>query len=199
MPETEKSTDRGEGSFARIVPWLVLLFVTMITYMTYGIKISSLIAYKGYGSASSGSYVIMALCFGSFFSGTVFAKLLKRFGSVLPPIGYFVLALAMFLLSVSDSMVLTLAAGLLSGMGNAVITPYVLNDISNSGLKNAALASSLVFVACNLGSALSPYGALLISAISPFANVDGLFITLSMIFILPGCILLFALRNRKQA
>lgn len=172
----------------QITPWIVLLFFTYICYMTYGVKISTLIKEAGYGSASTGSYVIMTLCIGSVLAGTYFSKTLKIFKEKLLPLSYAIVAVSMFLLAISTSSTLTLIAGFLSGVGNASIIPFILNRINSSDIRNKPFCSSLVYIATNLGSALAPYGAIVISSLSPFAGISGLFLSLSLLFVFFGII-----------
>lgn len=184
----EKKTDEGTSSTVQITPWIVLLFFTYICYMTYGVKISTLIKEAGYGSASTGSYVIMTLCIGSVLAGTYFSKTLKIFKEKLLPLSYAIVAVSMFLLAISTSSTLTLIAGFLSGVGNASIIPFILNRINSSDIRNKPFCSSLVYIATNLGSALAPYGAIVISSLSPFAGISGLFLSLSLLFVFFGII-----------
>lgn len=184
----EKKTDEGTSSMVQITPWIVLLFFTYICYMTYGVKISTLIKEAGYGSASTGSYVIMTLCIGSVLAGTYFSKTLKIFKEKLLPLSYAIVAVSMFLLAISTSSTLTLIAGFLSGVGNASIIPFILNRINSSDIRNKPFCSSLVYIATNLGSALAPYGAIVISSLSPFAGISGLFLSLSLLFVFFGII-----------
>lgn len=184
----EKKTDEGTSSTVQITPWIVLLFFTYICYMTYGVKISTLIKEAGYGSASTGSYVIMTLCIGSVLAGTYFSKTLKIFKEKLLPLSYAIVAVSMFLLAISTSSTLTLIAGFLSGVGNASIIPFILNRINSSDIRNKPFCSSLVYIATNLGSALAPYGAIVISSLSPFSGISGLFLSLSLLFVFFGII-----------
>lgn len=184
----EKKTDEGTSSMVQITPWIVLLFFTYICYMTYGVKISTLIKEAGYGSASTGSYVIMTLCIGSVLAGTYFSKTLKIFKEKLLPLSYAIVAVSMFLLAISTSSTLTLIAGFLSGVGNASIIPFILNRINSSDIRNKPFCSSLVYIATNLGSALAPYGAIIISSLSPFSGISGLFLSLSLLFVFFGII-----------
>lgn len=184
----EKKTDEGTSSMVQITPWIVLLFFTYICYMTYGVKISTLIKEAGYGSASTGSYVIMTLCIGSVLAGTYFSKTLKIFKEKLLPLSYAIVAVSMFLLAISTSSTLTLIAGFLSGVGNASIIPFILNRINSSDIRNKPFCSSLVYIATNLGSALAPYGAIVISSLSPFSGISGLFLSLSLLFVFFGII-----------
>lgn len=184
LPTKEKEIDTNGSSMTQLIPWIILLFITSICYMTYGIKISTLIQEGGYGSSSTGSYVIMTLCVGSILAGTLFSKTLATFKTKLLAISYSILALSMFLFSISNSSLLTLFAGFLSGLGNASIIPFILNKINNSDIKNKPLCSSIVYVAYNLGSFLSPYGAIVISKIFPFPNTSGIFTMLSIIFVI---------------
>lgn len=195
----ERKTEEGTSSILGITPWLILLFITYICYMTFGVKISTLIKEVGYGSASTGSYVIMALCAGSIISGTIFSKTLKILKEKLLPLSYVILALSMYLLSVSTSSLLTLTAGFLAGIGNASIIPFILNRINSSDIKNKPFCSSLVYIATNLGSALAPYGAIIISALSPFTATCGLFHSLSCMFLVTAVILGIYAFTRKRA
>lgn len=196
----EKKTDEGTSSIIKITPWIILLFFTNICYMTYGVKISTLIQETGYGSPSTGSYVIMALCIGAVLTGAIFSRTLKLFKEKLLPLSYVILAFSMFLLSVSSSSFLTLFAGFLSGVGNASIIPFILNRINSSDIKNKPFCSSLVYIATNLGGALAPYGAIVISSLSPFAGISGLFVSLSTLFILFGIVTaIYAFTCRKAS
>ena len=199
MPQAAKNSTEGSGSMSAVFPWMILIFLTMTCYMTYGIKISSLIKEGGYGSASTGSYVIMALCAGSLITGSSFAKLLKALDRKLLAAGYLITGIAMLLLSISRSEFLTIAAGVISGLGNACIMPYILNHLNSRNLKNAALASSLMYVAYNLGSALSPYGAIVIQSISPFEGISGLFMMLFCLYLILAAVgIIYAVFTKKQ-
>lgn len=176
--------ENSDSSISQMVPWIVMLFISAIGYMTYGIKISTLIKEVGYGSSSTGSYVIMTLCIGSILAGSLFSRTLAILDKKILPVSYAILAISMFLFSISTNSTLTLFAGFLSGLGNASIIPFILNKISNSDISNKPLCSSIVYVAYNLGSFLSPYGAILLSTISPFQNTTGLFLTLSILFVI---------------
>ena len=182
LPKEDHKSMTSGSSVTKIIPWIILLFLTAICYMTYGVKISTLIKEAGYGSASTGSYVIMALCFGSILAGTFFSRTVSVLQERILPVSYTVLALSMFLFSFSENEALTLFAGFLSGLGNASIIPFLLNKINSSDIKNKPFCSSLIYMASNLGSALAPYGALLLTRITPFKNTAGLFLTLAILF-----------------
>lgn len=167
-----------------IAPYLILLFFACTCYMVFGVKISSLILEGQYGSSQTGSYVIMALCIGSLICGTLFGKLVNILKSNILPIGYILIGISMFLLSISKNEILTILAGALAGFGNSSAIPYILNRINNKNMKNLALCSSLVYVAYNFGSFISPYSAIIIQFISPFYGVSGLFLTLAILWLL---------------
>ncbi|MFQ6792356.1 MAG: MFS transporter [Thomasclavelia sp.] len=169
----EKADNLQNGSF--IIAFMVLIFIGAVLNMTMGIKISALIEEIGYGTASDGSLVLMLLSFGSMLSGFLFGKMFKMLKDYILSLGFIVVAIAMLIIGISNNMILTVIGGFLIGFGFRVMMPYLTNIINNSHLKNPALGTSLLIVAYNLGSALAPYGSLLIQQLSWTDNLRGVF------------------------
>ena len=72
------------------------------------------------------------------------------------------------------------------------------NNINGSGMKKAALASSLIYVAFNLGFFISPYGAIAIQALSPFPGMSGLFLMLAVLWVAFAAISLPMARGSRK-
>lgn len=177
-----------------LISFIALLFVAASLYMTMGIKVSTLITTAGYGNASDASLVIILLSLGAITAGTLFSKIIKIFKQLTPIIGLLILALAMFLIGISNSMIITFAGGFLTGFGFKIFMPYLIDRINNSQIKNTPLATSLLLVGFNLGAFISPYSSLFVQNIALSDSLNSLFIVLSGGFICLAVIML-ALNN----
>lgn len=170
--------------------FIALLFVAASLYMTMGIKVSTLITTAGYGNASDASLVIILLSLGAITAGTLFSKIIKIFKQLTPIIGLLILALAMFLIGISNSMIITFAGGFLTGFGFKIFMPYLIDRINNSQIKNTPLATSLLLVGFNLGAFISPYSSIFMQNIALSDSLNSLFIVLSGGFICLAVIML---------
>ncbi len=189
------------GKFSIVWIFMILIIIGATLNMTMGIKVSSLIVEEGYGSASDGSTVIMLLSLGAMLSGFLFGKVYKKIKNYILPLGFLITALAMFIIGVSNTIWQTVLGGFLVGFGFRVMMPTLTNIVNNSQLENPTLATSLLLMAYNLGSAFAPYGSMLIQKLSWTSDlrgvfyVDGLgFITLA---VLTGIIIMFNQFKKK--
>lgn len=173
-----------------LISFIALLFVAASLYMTMGIKVSTLITTAGYGNASDASLVIILLSLGAITAGTLFNKIIKIFKQLTPIIGLLILALAMFLIGISNSMIITFAGGFLTGFGFKIFMPYLIDRINNSQIKNTPLATSLLLVGFNLGAFISPYSSLFMQNIALSDSLNSLFMVLSGGFICLAVIML---------
>lgn len=173
-----------------LISFIALLFVAASLYMTMGIKVSTLITTAGYGNASDASLVIILLSLGAITAGTLFSKIIKIFKQLTPIIGLLILALAMFLIGISNSMIITFAGGFLTGFGFKIFMPYLIDRINNSQIKNTPLATSLLLVGFNLGAFISPYSSIFMQNIVLSDSLNSLFMVLSGGFICLAVIML---------
>ena len=173
-----------------LISFIALLFVAASLYMTMGIKVSTLITTAGYGNASDASLVIILLSLGAITAGTLFSKIIKIFKQLTPIIGLLILALAMFLIGISNSMIITFAAGFLTGFAFKIFMPYLINRINNSQIKNTPLATSFLLVGFNLGAFISPYSSIFMQNIALSDSLNSLFMVLSGGFICLAVIML---------
>lgn len=173
-----------------LISFIALLFVAASLYMTMGIKVSTLITTAGYGNASDASLVIILLSLGAITAGTLFSKIIKIFKQLTPIIGLLILALAMFLIGISNSMIITFAGGFLTGFGFKIFMPYLIDRINNSQIKNTPLATSFLLVGFNLGAFISPYSSLFMQNIALSDSLNSLFIVLSGGFICLAVVML---------
>lgn len=189
------------GSIRPLVGYISLLFIVAILYMTMGIKISTLMTSKGYSSASDASTVIMLLSLGAMISGFLFGQTIKLLKELTLPIAFFIMAVAMYLISISNSTTLTVFAGFLVGFGFRMILPYCINKINTSGLPNTSLATSLLLVGYNLGVFITPYASKILEYFSDNQGLSGVFYLDAVAFIILsiGAFgFVFLKRRRKQ-
>ena len=158
--------DGKEGKFSIVFVFMILIVIGATLNMTMGIKVSSLIVEQGYGSASDASTVIMLLSLGAMISGFLFGKMYKIFKNYIMSVGFTITALAMFIIGISNTSWMTVLGGFLVGFGFRVMMPCLTNIVNSSHLKNPTLATSLLLVAYNLGSAFAPYGSMIIQKFS---------------------------------
>lgn len=167
--------DGKEGNFSIVFVFMILIVIGATLNMTMGIKVSSLIVEQGYGSASDASTVIMLLSLGAMISGFLFGKMYKIFKNYIMSVGFTITALAMFIIGISNTSWMTVLGGFLVGFGFRVMMPCLTNIVNSSHLKNPTLATSLLLVAYNLGSAFAPYGSMLIQKFSWTSDLRGVF------------------------
>ena len=167
--------DGKEGNFSIVFVFMILIVIGATLNMTMGIKVSSLIVEQGYGSASDASTVIMLLSLGAMISGFLFGKMYRIFKNYIMSVGFTITALAMFIIGISNTSWMTVLGGFLVGFGFRVMMPCLTNIVNSSHLKNPTLATSLLLVAYNLGSAFAPYGSMLIQKFSWTSDLRGIF------------------------
>ena len=167
--------DGKEGNFSIVFVFMILIVIGATLNMTMGIKVSSLIVEQGYGSASDASTVIMLLSLGAMISGFLFGKMYNIFKNYIMSVGFTITALAMFIIGISNASWMTVLGGFLVGFGFRVMMPCLTNIVNSSHLKNPTLATSLLLVAYNLGSAFAPYGSMIIQKFSWTSDLRGVF------------------------
>lgn len=167
--------DGKEGNFSIVFVFMILIVIGATLNMTMGIKVSSLIVEQGYGSAVMQVTVIMLLSLGAMISGFLFGKMYKLFKNYIMSVGFTITALAMFIIGISNTSWMTVLGGFLVGFGFRVMMPCLTNIVNSSHLKNPTLATSLLLVAYNLGSAFAPYGSMIILKFSWTSDLRGIF------------------------
>ena len=164
----QKDTTHQYGRFSKVFVFMILIVIGATLNMTMGIKVSSLMVEEGYGYASDASMVIMLLSLGSMISGFLFGKLYKILKNYILSVGFIITAIAMIIIGLSHTV-------WMSGFGFRVMMPTLTHIVNSSHLKNPTLATSLLLVAYNLGSAFAPYGSMLIQKLSWTEGLRGIF------------------------
>ncbi len=178
----KETSSNNNGSMNFVFAFMLLIFIGAILNMTMGVKVSTLMVNEGYGQSSDASLVIMFLSFGAMLSGFLFGRIYKLVGNYILPLGFSVVALAMYLIGISNNVYLTVLGGFLVGFGFRVMMPTLTSVVNNSNIKNTTLATSLLLVAYNLGSAIAPFVSVIFENIST-NGLRGVFYLLSLSFI----------------
>lgn len=171
----QKDTTHQYGRFSKVFVFMILIVIGATLNMTMGIKVSSLMVEEGYGYASDASMVIMLLSLGSMISGFLFGKLYKILKNYILSVGFIITAIAMIIIGLSHTVWMSVLGGFLVGFGFRVMMPTLTHIVNSSHLKNPTLATSLLLVAYNLGSAFAPYGSMLIQKLSWTEGLRGIF------------------------
>ncbi|MFV0395177.1 MAG: MFS transporter [Coprobacillaceae bacterium] len=195
-----ESLEGKKGDLYPVIGYIGLIFLIAILYMTMGIKVSSLMTSEGYANASDASTVIMLLSLGAMLSGFLFGKIIKVLKDFTLPIAYMILAVAMFSIGISNSVVVTVFGGFVTGFGFRMIMPYFINKINNSSISNTGLATSLLLVGYNLGVFITPYGSIILEYLAGDNGLRGVFYVDAIIFVLLSLttVLFIVFKKKKQ-
>lgn len=179
LEKSEKSmqviNDKKNGHFSIVFVFMILIIIGATLNMTMGIKVPSLIVEEGYGNASDGSTVIMFLSLGAMLSGFLFGKVYKVLKNYILSISFIITAIAMIIIGFSNEIYTTILGGFLVGFGFRVMMPCLTSIVNGTNLKNPTLATSLLLVAYNLGSAFAPYGSIIIQKLAWTNDLRGIF------------------------
>lgn len=180
-PKSKNKGDFDIKSFIPILGYITLVFVLAAMYMILGIKMTTLMTSLGYGTATDGATILLMVGIGAMASGFLFGHVVKVAKDMTLIISYSILAVSMFVVGGSSSVLVTAMGGLFCGFSFRTIIPYLLNHVNSGAVKNSGLATSLLLVALNFGSFASPYGAIILEKLSWVPSMRGVFYIISAI------------------
>ena len=164
---TKKMVETGDDiSILQIIGYMSLLFIVAIMYMSITLKITGLITVSGYGSPTDGSTILALVGVGAMTAGFIFGRIVGITKQHTLTLSLLLLGFSMFLISLSNSVLLTGIAALLSGFAFRTLFPYLLNKVNQVPSKNTNLFNSLILVAFNIGVAFSPFGLAFITTVT---------------------------------
>lgn len=172
------------GSYLPVIGYTLIIFIISVLYMTMGIKVSTLMTSQGYATGSDASIVIVFLGIGSMVSGAMFGHILKMLKKYTLTLGFIIMAISMFLIGYANSTFLVIMSGYLIGFAFRNIFPYFIHQIDALSITNHSLAMSIFLAGSNLGSFLSPYGAIILQNLAGNDNLRGLFYVDGMCFLI---------------
>lgn len=168
---------------------LILMFVLLMIYCIPQIKISQIIIERGYGNGTTASTLLSLMQVASMIFGGLFGWLRNLLKSKLFPLTMIALILGFGCIYESHDVILTAIGVILIGAAFALFVPFLYNLVTEILPQNYANTGlSILLVAANLGSFVSPYvifgvGKVLSVSSASFAFLIGI---LSLIVILIG-------------
>lgn len=192
IPKQEKAKPTAQSSAisgkpktvsSLLVVLLLLTFVVITFYMIMGIKVPTLMVDAGYGTATSASYVILALSLGAMLGGLIFGHVFTMLKNYLLTFAFIIIAVAMMLIAVSTTSWVTILGGFLTGVGVRLFFPWILIAVNANGHGNA-LGTSLILIAYNLAGSLSPYTALFLQDTLKISNLRGMFWINALVYLI---------------
>lgn len=166
---------KNKSSFWIVIGYTILIFIIAILFMTMGIKVAGLVQSLGYGKNSDGSLVIMMVSVGSMLSGFLFGRILSKLKNFTICTGLALLSLAMLILGMSNSIIISGMASALVGFSFRMILPFLIHKVNSDNIKNNGLATSLILVGFNLGIAVCPYASIILESIAWDKSPRGIF------------------------
>ncbi|AUI72018.1 MFS transporter [Companilactobacillus alimentarius] len=184
VPNPEKSSSNENNSNGKVkqstnlqvIGYVLLLFVVLIIYMGVQVKLALLFTSNGYGTATDAANIISITSIGGMLAGFAFGTIFKIIRHYTIPVSMILMAISFFVLSISNSVILSGVGGVLTGVAFSLLVPYLFNQVSIVSPKGSAtLSTSLLLVGSNLGSSFSPYGLALLGKLSGTDQVNGVF------------------------
>ena len=142
-------------------------FVLFSVFMTFNIKISSLITTRGYGSATDASFILSLTSLTGMFIGVIFGFVHKVLKDKIFPLFIFLMGIAFFLIPTSNQLVMTGAMIIMLAGSFSFLATFIFLKISEIvPTEKNNIVSSINLVATNLGAFLAPYTMKMISLIA---------------------------------
>lgn len=135
----------------------ILTFFVYVFFMVVTVQLSSLFAAQHIGSGSQASAVLGGLTLVSMLFSLFYGKLFKWIGSVILPLGLFLMTIGFLLLSRMTAMGGVTVGVVIIGIGFAFTIPYIYTMVNVKAPKGSEnLASSVMLIMTNAGVFLSP-------------------------------------------
>lgn len=138
--------------------YILLVFISLIFYMTIAVRVTGLMISKDYGNATNGSNVLAFVGIGAMSAGFLFGKVYPKTKEYTISIAFLIMGLSFFLIGLSEKVGVTTLAAMLCGFSFRTFIPYVFNKVNSAKGISTNFATALLLVAFNLGTAISPYG-----------------------------------------
>lgn len=176
-PEAEQHADPQEGQGGRrdrMHPFVYALAgfaaIQVLNSLSMTVRFPS-IAAQAMGETYNSSFLLSLMPVLGIISGFLFGVLNKHLGIYVLYLGLAIYAVADLMVGCSsDNFALAVAGLFLSGFPGALCFPYIFNTLGNvTGPRTETLATSLIFVGCNIGNFVSP---LVMNAIQSVFRTD---------------------------
>lgn len=165
--------------------YLSLLVLLVTIYMSFTVKITSLLLEKNIGSPTDGSNLMALVGLGAMLAGMLFGVILKVTKKWTLPLSFLLLAVAMTMVGYAEQLVTVILAAILCGFSFRTFIPYIFNEVNKEGQPNGEKSTSLLLIAFNLGAAFTPISlAFIEGSLSLKSNSDLFILEALCLFIL---------------
>lgn len=184
--ETKKDnrSEKGELKFSIYLLALFALFIVM-TFIAIGVRFPTMAAdIKGIDYNASNFLAVMPII--SIVTGSMFGFFNRLLGNKCLYLGLALLALATFLISISQNNFSLLLVGyFISGIPGSLIFPFIYNSLNLYATpRKMNVATSIILIGCNLGNFVAPFGLRALQTLSGSQNDFAPFKLLSLILVL---------------
>lgn len=153
----------------KVVLIAILMFFIFMFYMPMSFKIPALVVQEKLGTVSAVSALTGALNLVGIPVGASFGFFFKKLHDKIFPIGFTLVAIGFFMISMAVNFAMLAVGCLILGIGFGLGVPYMYNWLDWSAPANSVnLATTIVLVLVNVGCAISP---MIINAITSSAKM----------------------------
>lgn len=181
---SQLNTQDEEVAYGSIIGYGLLLFVVVTIFISYNIQVTPLILEKHIGNATNGSNNLAFIGTGVFIAGYLFGRIFRILKDYVMPVALILLSIALYVTTISDSILLTMICSLAIGFSFRCIMPYLLHTFTQQNDKTAKLGTTMVLIAYNIGATISPYEGEALTKLFHFHTVKALLTTNSIIILL---------------
>lgn len=183
--EQVDDTQKQAGEMKPSVYLLALfaLFLVM-TFVAIGVRFPTMVTdIKGANYNASNFLAVMPII--GIVTGSLFGWFNRLLGEKCLYLGLALLALATFLIAVSENNFALLLIGyFISGIPGSLIFPFIYNSLNlYASPTKMTVATSVILIGCNLGNFIAPFGLSTLQLISGTANLFAPFKLLSILLI----------------
>ncbi|WP_167630156.1 MFS transporter [Listeria valentina] len=162
-----KILEELKGLNKSVFAYVLCMFVLFTVFMTFNIKISSLITSVGYGSATEASFILSMTGMTGIIIGIIFGYVYKFLKMKIFPIALIVMSISFFLIVLSKNLWMTSIFVIMLASAFSFLGTFIFLRLSQIVPDDkTTIVSSLNLVAINLGGFLAPYTMEAISIIS---------------------------------
>ncbi|MEO1770515.1 MFS transporter [Candidatus Enterococcus ferrettii] len=166
VPDKEEPTQSNQtGSLTKVpqetkkgmVKLALLLFLIVTFFIVYNLQITPLLIEQGIGDATQGSNMIAAISIGAFTAGNLFGKTYSWLKNYIVPIAAATAGCCIFITTISPAVWVSLICSAGLGFSFRNIMPYFNHLYTSGNEASSKFGTTVVLIAYNLGSTLSPY------------------------------------------
>lgn len=150
-------TSVSKDAKERMIKLSFLLFLIVTFFIIYNLQITPLLIQQGIGDATQGSNMIAAIAIGAFIAGNFFGRTYGQLKNYIVPVAAVTAGICIFITTISSSIGVSLICSAGLGFSFRNIMPYFNHLYTTGNEASSKFGTTVVLIAYNLGSTLSPY------------------------------------------